>query len=288
MTAPAITTTELPVSVPLTKPVLITNLVATAAVRPPHARLRNLYFNVFGGELQGEVETKTGTVPLPFSGKIAVQRLQLGSLMEAVGTDKLSVSGTASAEMEMRGEGVTLPELTRTLEGAGHLLVKDGKVEGINLLKEAATLFKAMGITKDLGETTVFSMLESNFKMQQGIVRVDRLTARSPDFDATSTGEIGFDKTLRLNVSLLLSEALSKAIAGSSPIAKALMTHGRLSVPMVISGSTQAPRYALDTKSLGSNLQELVKGKLGELLKGQNGEDILRQGEKALKKLFEQ
>ncbi len=288
MTAPAMTTAELPLSLPLTKPIHITNLAVTAQVRPPHAQLRNLSLNAFGGQLVGEAETKTGTAPLPFSGKIAVQRLQLGSLMEAVGTDKVSVSGTASAEMEIRGKGMTLPELTRALEGTGHLLVKDGKVEGINLLKEAATLLKAMGITQDLGETTVFSVLESNFKVQQGVVRVDRLIARSPDFDATGTGEIGFDKTLKLNVSLLLSEALSKAIAGSSPIAKALMSHGRLSVPLVITGSTQAPRYALDTKVLGTKLQQEIKEKIGDVLKGQQGEDLIRRGEEALKKFFGQ
>ena len=288
MTAPAINTTDLPVSLPLTKPILITNLVATAEVRPPYAQLRNLSLNVFGGQLLGEAETTTGTAPLPFSGKIAIQRLQLGSLMEAVGTDKLSVSGTALAEMEMHGQGVTLPELTKALDGTGHLLVTDGKVEGINLLKEAAALFKAMGITKDLGDSTVFSELESNFKVQQGIVWVDRLIAKSPDFDASSTGLIGFDGTLKMNVSLLLSEALSNVIADSSPIAKALVTRGRLAIPMMITGSTRAPRYALDTKILSTKIQQEVKERIGDLLKGQKGEDLIRRGEDTLKKFFGQ
>jgi AsmA protein len=119
-------------------------------------------------------------------------------------------------------------------------------------------------------------------------VWITRLVARSPDFDATSTGQIGFDKTLRLNVSLLLSEALSKVIAGTSPIAKALLTQGRLSVPMVITGTTQAPQYALDTKVLGTRIQQEVKEKIGDLLKGQQGDDLIRQGEDTLKKLFGQ
>jgi AsmA protein len=259
-----------------------------ADVRPAHAQLRTLSLNVFGGQLLVEAEAKTGSPPLPFSGKISVQRLQLGPLMEAVGTDKLSVKGTASAEMEMRGIGMTWPELTRALEGTGHFVVKDGRVEGINLLKETATLFKAMGITKDLGESTVFSVLESNFRVRQGVVWVDRLIARSPDFDATSTGEIGFDKTLKLNVSLLLSEAISKAIAGSSPIAKALVARGRLSVPMVITGTTQAPRYALDTKVLSTRIQQEIKETLGDVLQGPQGEELIRRGEEALKKFFGQ
>ena len=163
-----------------------------------------------------------------------------------------------------------------------------GKWRASICLREAATLFKAMGITKDLGETTAFSVLESDFKVEQEVVWVDRLIAKSPDFDATSTGVIGFDGTLSLNVALLLSEALSNVIAGSSPIAKALMTQGRLSVPMVITGSTRSPWYALDTKILGTKLQHEIKERIGDLLKGKQGEDLIRRGEEALKKFFGQ
>ena len=88
MTAPAVFTNELPLSLPLKKPILLTNLAATVEIRPPHAQVRNLSLNVFGGQLIAEAEIRTGGASLPFSGKIAVQRLQLGSLMEAVGTDK--------------------------------------------------------------------------------------------------------------------------------------------------------------------------------------------------------
>jgi AsmA protein len=286
--APALSSTELPLSLPVTKPIEITNLTATAEVKPPHARLQNLTLDVFGGQLRAELEAKTGSTPLPFSGKTAAQGIQLGPLMQAFGTDKLSVSGTASAEMDMRGMGVTMPELSKGLEGAGHLSIKDGRVEGINLLKEAAALLNAIGITKDLGNATLFSRIESNLRVQQGIIVIERLIANSPDFDATGKGAIGFDKTLNLNLAVILSEALSKEIAGSAPVGKAMMVRGRLSVPMIITGTTQAPQYALDTKALGSKVQEQVKEKLGELLKGQSGEEILREGEQTLKKLFGQ
>ena len=66
-----------------------------------------------------------------------------------------------------------------------------------------------------------------------------------------------------------------------------MMLRGRLSVPMIITGTTQAPQYALDAKALGSKIQEQVKEKLGELLKDQGGEDLIRQGEQTLKKLLE-
>ena len=117
---------------------------------------------------------------------------------------------------------------------------------------------------------------------------IERLLMNNPDFDATGKGAIGFDKTLNLNLSLTVSEALSKEIAVSSPVVKAMMVKNRLTVPMVITGTTQTPRYALDTTALGTRVQEQVKRTLDELLKGQGGEDLIRQGEETIKKLFEQ
>jgi AsmA protein len=66
------------------------------------------------------------------------------------------------------------------------------------------------------------------------------------------------------------------------------MAGGRLSVPMVITGTAQAPSYGLDTKAMGAKAQEQVKEqakeKLGEILKGKGapsgdadkGKDLLK------------
>ena len=288
LTAPAIRTTELPLALPLKKSIDVTNLVGTFELKEPHVRLQNLSMNLFGGQMKAQGEILMGAASLPFTGKIAVQGFQLGPLMEAMGTDKLLVSGTASADVEMLGKSLTMPELTEGLEGTGQLFVKNGKVEGINLLEEATALLKVIGIAQDPGNATLFSSMESHLNIQHGVVMIKRLIANSPDFDVTGNGAIGFDKTLNLNLSVRLSEALSKSILGFSPIAKAMTARGRLSIPMVITGTIRAPQYALDTKALGTTVQEQVQEKLGELLKGQGGEDIIRQGEKTLKKLLEQ
>jgi len=288
LTAPVITTTELPLGLSPTRPIEVMNLVALVELQEPHARLQNLSLNLFGGQMKAEGEVRMGAALAPFAAKIVTERLQLGPLLEALGTGRVSVRGTGSAELEVHGKGLALPEFTAQLEGAGRLFIKDGKLEGINLLKEATALLNAIGITQDFGDETVFSVIESDLIIRHGVVIIKHLIGNSPDFDVTGTGTIGFDKTLNMNLSVTLSEALTESIVGSAPVAKALMARGRLSVPMVISGTTQVPQYALDTMALGRKVQEQVTDILGEVLKGQGGEDILRQGEKTLKKLFGQ
>ena len=66
-----------------------------------------------------------------------------------------------------------MPELTDALQGTGHLVVKDGKIEGVNLLKEAFALLKAVGIKQDIANATVFSTIESNLAIKHGVIAVE-------------------------------------------------------------------------------------------------------------------
>src|SRR5437870_3153688 len=196
LTAPAITTTELPLGLSPTRPIEVTNLVALVELQEPHARLQNLSLNLFGGQMKAGGEVRMGAALAPFTAKIVTERLQLGPLLDALGADRVSVRGTGSAELEMHGKGLALPEFTAQLEGAGRVFIKDGKVEGINLLKEAAALLNAIGITQDFGNETVFSVIESDLIIRHGVVIIKHLIGNSPEFDVTGTGTIGFDKTL--------------------------------------------------------------------------------------------
>ncbi|MBI4000459.1 MAG: hypothetical protein HY348_01580, partial [Nitrospira defluvii] len=167
----------------------------------------------------------------------------------------------------------------------------DGKIDGINLLQEAAMLLKVVGVSLDNVKATAFSTIESEFAIQQGLIAVQRLLMDSHDFQATGGGTIGLDQSLNLKLNLHLSQALSQKIAAGSPIARVALSGGRLSLPLLITGSTQAPSYGLDTKMFAGKVQEQVKekvkGAIGDLLKGSaKPEDLKQQGKDLLKGLL--
>jgi AsmA protein len=115
----------------------------------------------------------------------------------------------------------------------------------------------------------------------------------SHDFQATGGGTIGFDQTLNLTMHLNLSQDLSQKIAGASPAAKLAMREGRLSLPLIITGTVQAPSYGLDSKALAGKVQEQVREKvnqaIGDLLKGSTKpDDLKRKGQDLLKGLLGQ
>ena len=88
-----------------------------------------------------------------------------------------------------------------------------------------------------------------------------------------------------------LSQSISQRIAAASPIAKVALSGGRLSLPLIITGTVQAPSYGLDTKMFAEKAQEQAKQKVrdtvNDLLQGNTTpEDLRKQGKSLLKDLL--
>ena len=289
-TSPAVETADLPFEIPLQKPFKATDLMVTAEMKNRRLRLPKLSLNLLGGHMVASGELKIGLTPAPFSGKASLQGIQLEQVLEAVGSHTIAVSGAAAAELTVKGKGFSKPDLASALRGAGHLVVSDGKIEGANLLNEAAALLQVVGVPLGSLNETVFSSVDADFVVNQGTIQIKRLFLESHDFQAMATGTIGFDQSLNIKADLHLSESVSRNLLSKSPVARLAMKSGRLTVPMLISGTTQSPSYALDLKAVGTRVKEQVKEKIGELLKGDGGpaEKLLQKGSEALRKLFGQ
>ena len=291
ISAPVINTANLPVALPLQKPVDVNNLQIAAEVQGQDVLLQNFSFQLFDGQVTAQGRVTSGSETPPFTGKMTIQGMQLGPALNALATTQVSISGTAGADLGVQGRGFSMPDLTKSLEGTGHVAVKDGKIEGVNLLQEAISILNVVGISLDNAKATAFSTIETDLAIKQGIIHVQRLLMDSHDFQATGGGTIGFDQTLNLTVNLNLSQDLSQKIARSSPAAKLAMKEGRLSLPLVITGTAQAPSYGLDMKGLTGKVQEQVQKKVeeavGGLLKGTTKpEDLKQQGRDLLKGLL--
>ncbi|NGZ09772.1 MAG: AsmA family protein [Nitrospira sp. LK70] len=291
ITSPVISTANLPVSLPLKKPVEMKNFQIAAEVKGQGIKLNTLSFRLFDGQVKGQGKLIAGSDAPPFKGGITIQGVQLGPALNAVAETPTSVSGTAGADLSLQGKGFSMPDLTTALDGTGHLAVKDGKIEGVNLLQEVVSALKVAGISLDDAKATVFSTIETDLVIKQGVINVQRLLMDSHDFQATGGGTIGFDQRLNLLVNLNLSQEMSQKLAGASPIVKLAMKDGRVSLPLMITGTAQAPSYDVHLKSIGGKVQEQVKKKVeeavGGLFKGTTKpEDLKKEGKELLKGLF--
>ncbi|MEY4527401.1 MAG: hypothetical protein RL768_1120 [Nitrospirota bacterium] len=291
VTAPSINTADLPVTVPLKKPVELKDFKVAAEVKGQDMRLSDLSFQIFEGKVAAQGGLMSGGAALPFNGKVTLDGLQLGPALDAVADVPVTVTGTAGATLSLKGQGFAMPDLTRALEGAGHVGVKDGKIDGVNLLQEAVSILKVVGISVGEAKATAFSTIETDIAIRQGVVMLQNMLMDSHDFQATGGGTLGFDHALNMTVNLRLSEALSQQVAGSSPVARLAVKEGRLTLPLLIGGTLEAPSYGLDMKGLTGKVQEQIKQKaeeaIGGLLKGTTKPtDLEQEGKQLLKGLF--
>ena len=291
ISAPIVNTADLPVPLPLQHPVDIKTLQIAVQVQGQNVLLQKLSFQLFDGQVVAEGRVTSGSETPPFSAKATIQGIQLAPALNAIARVPLSISGMAGANLDVQGRGFSMPDLTKSLAGTGHVAVKDGTIEGVNLLEEALSLLKVVGISLDNAKATVFSTIETDLAIQEGIIQVQRLMMDSHDFQATGGGTIGFDQTLNLTMHLKLSQDLSQKIANASPLAKLAMENGRLSLPLMITGTTQTPSYGLEMKGLTGTVQKQVQKKVeeavGGLLKGTTKpEDLQQQGKDLLKGLL--
>ena len=291
ISAQVINTANLPVGLPLRTPVDIHNLQIAVDVQGQDVRFQSFSFQLFDGQVAANGRITSGSETPPFTGKVTIQGMHLGPALNAVVTTPLSISGTAGADFVVQGRGLSVPDLTKSLDGTGHMAVKDGRIEGVNLLQEALPILNVVGLSPENANATAFSTIETDLAIKQGTIYVQRLLMDSHDFQATGGGTIGFDQMLNLTVNLNLSQDLSQEIARSSPAAKLAMKEGRLSLPLMITGTAQAPLYGLDMKSLSGRVQKQVQKKVEKaidgLLKGTTKpEDVTRQGRDLLKGLL--
>jgi AsmA protein len=289
--SPAINTADLPMELPLKKPVDIKHLKIAAEVKGQEAKLNALSFELFEGLVAGQGKLIAGSEAPPFNTTMTIQGLQLGPALDAVATTQVSLSGTAGADLALEGRGFSMPDLTKALEGTSHVAVKDGRVEGVNLIQEALSILKVVGMPVDDPKATVFSTIETDLVVKEGVINVQRLLMDSHDFQATGAGTIGFDQKLNLSLKLNLSQDLSQKLSGLSPVAKVAMKEGRVSLPLIVTGTAQAPSYGLDMKSMAGNVgqqvQRQVEDAVGGLVKGTTKpQDVKRQSQELLKGLF--
>lgn len=294
-TAPVIHSVDLPVKIDaLAAPVDFERVHARVQMAlsagAADTRLRMSTFDVH--TLGGQV-TATGTVamqggPAPFTGTLAVRDLQLGALMPVLGVKGVRVSGAATADLSLRGRGMTMPELTRALAGTGRVTIKDGTLEGVDLAREAVLLLKGLGVSASQLQGTVFSSLDGAWTIANGVVDLERFQIEGRDARVNAQGTIGFDQVVNLRAQVALSEALSATVA-ASPVMRLALRGGRVTVPVRIGGTIAAPVYALDTTAIAGTVQEQVKDRVRveaeKLLKGKTGARV-QQGVDALKRMF--
>jgi AsmA protein len=222
---------------------------AELGVRIKNSKLRLHPFSAdfYGGHYSGDVRIDaSGTTPV-ISADEKIESVVFQQLAgDVFGQDKLS--GKAQGGLKVTGTGNTLNEVLANLNGDLGLRLDEGALEGIDVwyeIRNALALYKGKpGPETDLGRT-VFSRLELDATIADGILNANELAGELPFLSLSGNGTIDLEKMV-VDLGLLAAvrnvPELSQDPLGSDLKGK--------QVPFRISGAADNPKIGVDVEGL--------------------------------------
>jgi hypothetical protein len=252
-------------------------------------RLKNVSVKTFGGNMgaAGTIDLRNAKQPvfdltLEAAGADGHQLLSRGTSFGEHIFGKISVTAKLKG-----GLNDSLAFLPKTLSGDGTLHLTDGKLTGYSVMDQLA-LFLDLPQMKEL----TFKSWSHSFRISDGKVNTPDLKIATSGNDFLVSGWQGFDGSLDYKVAVKLSGAVSSGFMSTSVAGQVANLfkdkEGRVTLYLLVGGTTEAPKLRWDTEAGREQLQEKVteeiERKKGEIQKKlDEGKSKL---EEQLKKLF--
>lgn len=261
-----------------------------AVIGKDSLKVNDLSASFAGGRVKGSglVDQLTGRQASSFN--VSAENLQLDKALPPGNPREPGLRGILSASFQGTALGLAGPQLAQTLSGNGKLVIREGIILNLNLVRE---IFQQMSILPGLVETltnrlsesyrakleerdTVFQPVELPFVAQNGVIASDRLNFMTDSLALSGTGQLGLNGTVSCQAMLRIDRELSKAFIQSVKELQYLtFEDGRLGFPVKVQGRIEKPMVLPDLQYIGTRLavsktQEMLGGLLEKALSGKN------------------
>jgi uncharacterized protein involved in outer membrane biogenesis len=284
--SPAMFSQDFPLALSVQHPFSLEQIRFEIVIQGARVDLVSLNARAFQGRLEAH-GMWDGTLSAPiFSFKGNFKHFAVEPIMQAVRSSSLSLTGTGELYWSLAGS--LLPSGHPNMNGPVRLRIQNGQLVGFDLVQ---AIEDALQLSCLLGESTgatKFSLIDTKADLEEMGLAIRQLTLEAPDFSLQGVGNVGFDRSLKLQGSLAISSAISDRIIRQFPLAKVVRQQGQLVLPFEVKGTLPEPVLQLDTRSFGNQLQKNVEQRLEKALQGDEQElqQLLKDGEDLLKQLF--
>jgi hypothetical protein len=247
--------------------VTVEELRTPVEVRKANLQVEGFSCRLHGGVADGSIRLDLGDSRFPFRLGVAIDGVRMESLEQEVAPDRGGVlKGTGRMKLDLDGLLGQQP-LAPTLRGTLVLAVDRGSLTSVGLMKQAASFLEMAGAAGIGSDETAFERMMATFEIERSDARTDDLHFRSEDLDLDGGGTIGLDGRLRLDVRAAFSADASRRMVETTPrLSFRMGPDGRLTVPMKIRGTLDAPFVQIDLEKV---LEEGLEKELRE--RGEKG-----------------
>lgn len=221
-------------------------------------------FTLYDGRHRGAIRIDLSDTPARWNTDSRVTNLDLGEFLDALTASDARIDGTAAVTADVGGR---LDEsLAATTRGRVQLTVVDGVIRQFPLL---ATINTAVRLTQGNTQDTRFERLAATLQLSNGRATTDDLVLEAGHVRVEAEGTIGFDRTLSLHGTAVLSpERAAAAIRSVRELSGLRNSRGELEIPLTIAGTLDDPSFGVDLKAvIGKGLKDELMRRLRGIIK---------------------
>jgi uncharacterized protein involved in outer membrane biogenesis len=268
-----------------------TALASNYGVEGKTIRIESMSAKALEGEVHGSGVITSGETGSNFDLQVNADKVDVTELLTALpGSVHKSLRGMASLNLKIAGSGKEWPDVQKSLKGAGLAELVDGEILDVNF---ASAIFDEIG--KYVGsanlvpaslkakypavfenKNTSFDNLKSDFAIENGKLLARNLHLKHNDYGILAKGSLGFDRSLDIGATFVVSKKLADDLARSYPAASYLKNpRGEIELPLVLSGAIPNVDVRPDAAYFKSLVEKGVMQKGLDVLKNDYLKNIL-------------
>jgi uncharacterized protein involved in outer membrane biogenesis len=221
-------------------------------------RISPINANVYGGNLGGTVLVDTRPTPATYTVNTKLSGVDANKLLSSMSNLKQTLFGVLAANADTRftgSAGGNSTDTARTLNGKLNLNLQNGRLAGIDMLNQLASIGKFLNLTKEAQTFTNIAKLTGDFDVRNGVAHTDNLLAAIDGGDLGAKGDIDLaNQTINMSATAVLSQQMAEQVGGTGIggyLSTALAnSKGELVMPVLITGSLTAPKVQPDLQTI--------------------------------------
>ena len=227
-------------------------LSGRARITPAGMALEPIRFGMFGGNFDGALTLTLAETPA-FRLNAALSGVDMGAVTTFAGSPD-TITGRLTGTLELSGRGMDAASVLRSTRGTARVEITNGTVKRLGLVRTIllATSGRSGAVAQsatNVSNDEPFARLAATLAVANGSASTADLRFESNDLLLTAAGVVRLDgASMNLAGDVQLSDKLSAQVGRD--LVRYTQDQGRVTLPVVITGSADNPRVRIDVASV--------------------------------------
>jgi uncharacterized protein involved in outer membrane biogenesis len=210
--------------------------------------LKDLVLELCGGRATGGLVWDSASRPARYAAQLALDKIDVAQLLAAFPQARGKMTGTLAGNFNLTGSMTASPDPLAGKEGAGELTVRNGRLPTLQLNKNLMALIRDLvQVGPSSSDPSSFRSISADLELSGGQLDSRRISVlgNGVDLDASGTialagaGQLKYQGVAKLNAT---TSGVSNLLAG---LLGSKVQNGKLNFPFTLTGTLDAPRFAL-------------------------------------------